>query len=196
MYDATKPYKHELVRLVAQTWDTPYLKITPGIYTHFEKKFRGVEIQHTDGIGTKGIFHWQRRTFKNAVLDALAMNLNDLVMVGATPYAIQNHIVLPKDDHKAVLKIVQALAKECRKRKIAMTGGETSIHNDAKGMDISITVSGFLNKAQKNECKTGDVLVGLKSAGLHSNGITRARAALGEKYRKEFMEPTCIYYDT
>lgn len=182
--------------MCAQTWDTPYLKVTPGLYTTIEKKFKGLEVQHTDGIGTKGIFHWQRRTFKNAVLDALAMNLNDLAMVGATPYAIQNHIVLPKDDHKAILEIVRALAHECRKRKIAMTGGETSIHNDSRGMDISITVSGFLKKQRKkNECEKGDVLIGLRSTGLHSNGITKARAVFKDVYRKEFTTPTRIYAD-
>ena len=123
------------------------------------------------------------------------MNLNDLAMVGAIPYAIQNHIVLPKDDHEAILDIVKALAAECKKRRIAMTGGETSIHSDTEGMDISITVSGLLFKRFDNHCKSGDVLVGLASSGLHSNGITKVREIFGKKYRREFTEPTRMYLD-
>ncbi len=193
MYNPTKPYKHQILKLIESTWNTPYLKVEKGLYPIITKKFSYPEVQHTDGIGTKGIYHWNKRTFKNAVLDALAMNLNDLAMVGAIPYAIQNHIVLPKDDHKAILEIVKTLAKECRKRKIAMTGGETSIHTGQKGMDISITVSGLIKNKRQNKCEVGDILVGLPSNGLHSNGITKVHEVFQNKYRKEFTEPTKIY---
>ncbi|MDP3726310.1 MAG: AIR synthase-related protein [bacterium] len=195
MYNPTKPYKHQILKLIESTWKTPYVKVERGLYPIITKNFSLPEIQHTDGIGTKGFYHWKKRTFKNAVLDALAMNLNDLAMVGAIPYALQNHIVLPEDDHKAILNIVKALATESRKRNIAMTGGETSIHSDTEGMDISITISGILPKKLKNQCKVGDVLVGLASNGLHSNGITKAREVLGKKYRQEFTKPTKIYLD-
>ncbi len=195
MYNPTKPYKHKILQLIESTWNTPYVKVERGLYPIIKKKFSALEVQHTDGIGTKGLCHWQKRTFRFGVIDALAMNLNDLAMVGAVPYAIQNHIVLPKDDHGAILEIVKALASECKKRKIAMTGGETSIHSDMNGMDISITVSGLLKTVRKNECKVGDVLIGLKSNGLHSNGMTKASEVLGGKYRKEFTEPTRIYLD-
>ncbi len=195
MYDPTKPYKHRILKLIASTWNTPYVKVGRGLYPVIKKRFSFPEIQHTDGIGTKGIYHWKKRTFRNAVIDALAMNLNDLAMAGAIPYSIQNHIVLPEDDHKAILGIVSSLADECRKRKIAMTGGETSVHSDTKGMDISITVSGFLPRKHQNKCRAGDALIGLKSSGLHSNGLTKVHEIFGNKYRKEFTEPTTIYLD-
>lgn len=195
MYNPTKPYKHRILKLIESTWNTPYVRVEKGLYPVFKKKFDEWEVQHTDGIGTKGLYHWQKRTFGSAVIDALAMNLNDLAMVGAVPYAIQNHIVLPKDDHKAILAIVKKLASECKKRKIAMTGGETSIHSDVEGMDISITVSAFLKKPLKNQCKVGDVLIGLPSSGLHSNGITKVRELFGTQYRPECTEPTEIYLD-
>ncbi|HEY4489031.1 MAG TPA: AIR synthase-related protein [Candidatus Paceibacterota bacterium] len=196
MYNPTKPYKHQILKLIESTWNTPYVKVERGLYPIFKKRFSSWEVQHTDGIGTKGLYHWQKRTFSNAVLDALAMNLNDLAMVGAVPYAIQNHIVLPKDDHDAILAIVKRLVAECRKRNIAMTGGETSIHSDSHGMDISITVSAFLKRRRKNQCRVGDVLIGLPSSGLHSNGITKVRELFGKQYRKEFTEPTKIYLDS
>ena len=195
MYNPTKPYKHQILKLIESTWNSPYVEVKRGLYPILKKKISLPEIQHTDGIGTKGFYHWRERTFQNAVVDALAMNLNDLAMVGAIPYALQNHIVLPKDDHKAILDIVRALAKECRKRKIAMTGGETSIHSDMSSMDISITVSGFIKNIRENQCKIGDILVGIKSNGLHSNGITKVREIFGKKSQKEFTEPTRIYID-
>ena len=195
MYNQTKPYKYKILKLIESTWDTPYVEVKRSLYPIIKKKISFSEIQHTDGIGTKGFYHWRERTFQNAVLDALAMNLNDVAMVGAIPYTLQNHIVLPKDDHKAILDIVSSLAKECRKRKIAMTGGETSIHSDMSGMDISITVSGFIKNIRENQCKVGDILVGIKSNGLHSNGITKVREIFGKKSRKEFTEPTRIYID-
>jgi phosphoribosylformylglycinamidine cyclo-ligase len=195
MYNPTKPYKHKILSLIESTWSSPYVKVKRGLYPIFERKISLPEVQHTDGIGTKGFYHWRKKTFRSAVLDALAMNLNDLAMVGATPYTLQNHIVLPKDDHKAILTIVSELAKECRKRKIVMTGGETSIHSDMPGMDISITVSGFVKNFPKNQCRVGDVLVGIKCNGLHSNGITKVREIFGQQNRKEFTTPTRIYLD-
>lgn len=195
MYNPIKPYKHQILRLIESTWNNPYVEVKRELYPILKRKISFSEVQHTDGIGTKGFYHWRARTFQNAVLDALAMNLNDLAMVGATAYTLQNHIVLPKDDHEAILDIVSALAKECRKRKIAMTGGETSIHSDMPSMDISITVSGFIKNIRKNQCEVGDILIGIKSSGLHSNGITKVREIFGKKSRKEFTEPTRIYID-
>ncbi|MCL4353630.1 AIR synthase-related protein [Patescibacteria group bacterium] len=194
-YNPTKPYKHKILSLIESTWSSPYIKVKKGLYPIFEKKTLFPEVQHTDGIGTKGFYYWRKKSFRSAVLDALAMNLNDLAMVGARPYALQNHIVLPKDDHKAILTIVSELAKECRKRKVVMTGGETSIHSDMPGMDISITVSGFVKIFPENQCRVGDVLIGIKSNGLHSNGITKVREIFGNQNRKEFTAPTRIYLD-
>jgi len=192
MYNPTKPYKKQILKLIKKTWGTPYVSVKNGIA---KKKFSFPECAHTDGIGTKGIYHWEKRTFKNAVLDALAMNLNDLLVIGARPYAILNHLFLPRDNKKAILEIISHLVRECKSRKIAILGGETAIHNDMKGMELSITILGFVEKPKINKFKIGDVLVGIRSNGLHSNGFTKIREIFGEKYRKEFTAPTFIYYD-
>lgn len=195
MYNPTKPYKYQILSLIQSTWQTPYLKMERGIYPVLKKKFNYPEVQHTDGIGTKGFFHWQKRDFRAAVRDALAMNLNDLLLVGAQAYSLQNHIVLPQDDHRAILSIVRYLAQECRQRQIAMTGGETSIHQDQQAMDLSITVAGFIKKKIKNQCQSGDILIGLPSNGLHSNGWTRAKEILGKTQAAKYSKATIIYYD-
>ncbi len=192
MYNPTKPYKKLILDLIKQTWKTPYVSIENGIV---QKKFNYPEYYHVDGVGTKGIYHWEARTFKSAVLDALAMNLNDLAMKGATPYAFIDHIMLPKDDNKAILEIVRHITRECKKRKIAITGGETAIHNNMEGLEISTTMLGFVKKPRTHRFKAGDVILGIASNGLHSNGFTKVREVFGEKHNLAFVRPTLIYSD-
>lgn len=196
MYNPQKPYKHDLLDLIRATWKTKYVTVTDGVYPIIKKKFSYPEVQHADGIGTKGYYHSRAKSYKNAVIDALAMNLNDLALVGAVPYALVDHIVTPDMGHESVMAVIRALALECRKRNIALVGGETSHHNNVDGIDIGLVVSGFIKKVRKNELKPGSVLVGLKSNGLHANGITRVRAMYGtDEWRDEFVAPTAIYLD-
>lgn len=195
MYDPTKPYKKDILELIKQTWETPYVSVKDGVYPIIEKKFQYPEVDHTDGIGTKGIYHWQQKSFKNAALDALAMNLNDLALIRAKPYKLQNHIIIPKDNKEAILEIIKTLVGECKQRNIAITGGETSIHNNIIGLDISITASGFIKDLKPNKFEVGDVLIGIKSNGLHSNGFTKIREVFGKEYKPEFINPTVIYSD-
>lgn len=196
MYDPSKPYKHDLIKLIQSTWKTKYVSVTDGVYPVIRKKFSYPEVQHADGIGTKGYYHSRAKSYKNAVLDALAMNLNDLALMGAVPYALVDHIVTPDMGHESVMAVVRALALECKKRSIALVGGETSHHNNVDGIDIGLVVSGFIKTVRENELKPGLVLVGLKSNGLHANGITRVRAMFGPgEWRDEFVAPTVIYLD-
>lgn len=195
MYDPTKPSTDSVLKLIQKTWKTPYLKIEPGTYAIFKRKFNYPEVDHTDGIGTKGMYHWQKKSYRNAVIDALAMNLNDLLLVRATAFKIQNHLVLPSDNKEIIVEIMKALVYESEKRSIAVTGGETSIHGLKDNFDIGITVSGFIEKPVPNKAQTGDVVLALKSSGLHSNGFTFIKKLFKEEFREEFIKPTNIYYD-
>ena len=199
MYEPTKPYKKQILEIIEQTWETPYVSVKKDredIYPTITRKFVGIEVDHTDGIGTKGVYHLSQRTFRNAALDALAMNLNDLALSRAIPYKLQNHIIIPEDDKSAIIEIIAALTEECKKRQIAITGGETSIQNTTHGLDISLTVSGLIKKYKHSSLPPGDILIGFKSSGLHSNGFTKVREIFGDEYRDEFVEPTKIYSDT
>lgn len=195
MYNPIKPYKKEIAELIKQTWETPWVTVQEYVYPVITKKFSYPEIDHSDGIGTKGVYHWEHQTFRSAVLDALAMNLNDLAVIGATPYKIQDHIFVPEEDER-IVKIVTILVSECKKRNIAVTGGEISYQDTMQGMDISITMSGFLKTIHKNRFNVGDLLIGIKSNGLHSNGFTKVRQAFGKEWREEFTDQTAIYWDT
>ena len=192
MYQPSKPYKQKIIDEIRKTWHSPHLDVKFNTYPVFRSKISGLEVDHTDGIGTKGFYHWQKGTFRAAVIDALAMNLNDLAMVRAVPYKLSNHITVPVEDRR-VLEIVRAITHECRKHKIAIVGGESSFHDNMDGFDISMTVSGFIKKPTRNKFQVGDVLIGMKSSGLHSNGMTKVRNTFGRRYRKEFTIPTRIY---
>ena len=185
-------YKGQILKLIKKTWETPYVWVKNQVV---KKKFSFPEFEHVDGIGTKGIYHWKKRSFKNAVLDALAMNLNDFLIANAKPYAILNHLFLPRDDKKAILEIISHLSQECKKRKIAILGGETAINNDMEGMELSITMLGFVEKPRENKFQIDDALIGVESNGLHSNGFSKVREIFRKKIKPEFIKPTLIYFD-
>ena len=82
-----------------------------------------------------------------------------------------------------------------KKRNIAISGGEVGFHNDLPGLEISTTISGFIKKVKNNIPKTDDVILGIKSNGLHSNGFTTVRKIFGKTIKQEFTDPTLIYAD-
>lgn len=190
MYDPVKPYKGDLVKLITSTWKTPHGAMRDGL---FERNFLHPEYHHIDGMGTKGVYHWKERTFHNAVLDALAMNLNDLAVARAIPYALIDHLIVPDEGQDAALEIIGFLADECRLRHIAITGGETAHHNNIEGLEISITMLGFVENPRPNLLRIGDVLIGIASSGLHSNGFTKVREVFGAEMRwsRTIFSPRC-----
>jgi len=191
MYDTTKPYIGEILRLIRETWETPFVSVRDGL---LHKKFSYPDCQpEVDGIGTKGIFHWQKRSFEFAVEDALAMGLNDIILRRAVTYGILPHVFLPEDDHPAFLEIAACFVRECRKRDIAILNGESAVHNNMRGMEISLTVLGFVPAYKENRFRMGDILIGIWSNGLHSNGFSKVRELFGEEWREEFTAPTAIY---
>lgn len=212
MYDTTKPYKIRILEAIRSTWEqSPEAICTydakvyqiPGMPYPFVRH-RNIEagggcamleVDHTDGIGTKGMMHVLTRRWDVAAQDALAMNLNDLLMVRAKAYKLQNHLMMQYDNHEDIVKIIEALAGLCRKYGIAMTGGETSIMNNLNGMDLSVTVTGVVRDHQPCLMSTGDILIGLPSSGPHSNGYTTIRFFFGSVPHPEFIEPTTIYWD-
>jgi phosphoribosylaminoimidazole (AIR) synthetase len=174
-YDPTKPYKHALKHIIRQTWDKcPYVEIADGYYPTFRRKHTGVEIDHTDGIGTKGVHHWQQGTFAEAAQDALAMNVNDLAIAGFKAYKTQAHLMVQDDDERSIVAVMSALGKLCEARGIAITGGETGVHNNLRGMELSLTVTGVQVEQRKNVglAEHDDVFVLIPSSGPHSNGFT------------------------
>lgn len=197
MYNTTKPYKHQIKTLMKKTWGfCPYHEIYDDLYpiiTTPTPPYK--QIQHTDGCGTKGLLHWNNKSV-DIIDDAFYMNFNDLLMMKAIPTTLQNHLVLPEDDHEFILALITRLQYLCIRHQIAMTGGETSIQNNIHGMDVSITMSGFIPREfteYKNQFKTGDTIYGLVSTGPHSNGFTLIREIFNEEPPPEALTATRDY---
>lgn len=198
MYDTTKPYISEIERIIRTTWDTKYLRVDErGIHKKKPFDYTAMFFDHVDGIGTKGMDHWRKRTFDAAVTDVLAMNLNDFCLARAIPTSLCDHIFLPTDDREAIVQIVSHLAAECNMRHIAITAGETAIHDNMNGMEISMMMSGFKRSVEPNQYRQGDILIGIGSSGAHASGFTRIHSVYDdwELLPESITTPTLIYID-
>lgn len=145
---------------------------------------------HTDGVGTKVLIANAMKKYDTVGIDCIAMNVNDIICIGATPISFVDYIAANKNDQRIFQKIVQGLVKGAKKAQVPIVGGETAIMPDlfaGKGFsfDLAGMVVGLLSKKQMilgKSIKNGDVIIGAKSSGLHSNGYTLARKALLKKY--------------
>jgi phosphoribosylformylglycinamidine cyclo-ligase len=199
-YDLAKTEK--IIKMIQETWPTsgPFLveKIKNQIVIKKDPIFWKdyLEIDRTDGIGTKGSLHWKQKTFSFAAQDAFAMNANDVIRIGAEPYRLQDHIMMKEESDDAIFSIVKSLVDLCKRYKIAITSGETAILDMIKGLEIGITMIGRVKKDEiiKPDIRIGDKLIGLASNGIHSNGITIARRIFGEE-EVELTKPTEIYLE-
>lgn len=159
-----------------------------------------------DGIGSKIIPLYERKLFKTIAKDVVAANLNDLICTGAKAVGFVDYIAANKLDSNEVFAIIEAVKKELDKCRCKFLGGETSETGEliTKG---NIDISGFAvgvvkneNRLDKSNVKTGDVVIGLCSSGVHANGLSLVRKLHAQKKLtdKEFeacLAPTCNYYN-
>ena len=146
---------------------------------------------HTDGVGTKIMIANMMKKYDTIGIDCIAMNVNDIICIGATPISFVDYIAANKNNQAIFKKVVKGLAKGAKDATVPIIGGETAIMPDlfsGKGfaMDLAGTVVGILSKKDMvvgKSIKTGDVIIGVKSSGLHSNGYTLARNVLLSKYK-------------
>ncbi len=145
---------------------------------------------HTDGVGTKVVIANLMKKYNTIGIDCVAMNVNDIICIGATPISFVDYIAANKNDEQIFKKIVEGLVNGAKKSAMPIVGGETAIMPDVitgKGFsfDLAGMVVGLVSKKDLvlgNKIKTGDVIIGAKSSGIHSNGYSLARKALLRKY--------------
>jgi phosphoribosylformylglycinamidine cyclo-ligase len=139
-----------------------------------------------DGVGTKVLLATEMQVFDTVGIDLVAMNVNDLIVQGAEPLFFLDYIATPVIDKKFLSDIVKGIAEGCRRSGCALLGGETANMPDIyKKGDFDL--AGFcvgvaeLKKIQKpTRVKHGDVILGLASDGIHSNGYTLVRNVVKE----------------
>ena len=155
---------------------------------------------HTDGVGTKLLVAQAMKKYDTVGIDAVAMSVNDILCVGAEPLVGVDYIALAEEDDQLIDEILEGLVKGAEESSCAIVGGETAIIPDIikggeKPFDLTFTVVGRIRKKiLGNDIVKGDVIVGLESSGIHSNGYTLARSALDVKeWGEEMLAPTKIY---
>ena len=146
----------------------------------------------TDGVGSKLQIANELGRLQGVGHDCVAMNVNDLLCVGAEPIAFVDYIATPKpspDEHAA---LGASLAEACSIARVTLAGGETAtLPGIVKELDLSGTALGWMpkNAAITGEhIGTNDVMIGLPASGVHSNGYSLVRAVL-ERTGADLTQP-------
>jgi len=153
-----------------------------GLFALNTKKYREpVLVSGTDGVGTKLKLAFMMNKHDTIGQDAVAMCVNDILVQGAEPLFFLDYIAVDKVDSQKVADIVGGVARACRESGCALIGGETAEMSGfyAKNeYDIAGFCVGAVERSKMidgSKVKAGDVLLGLPSSGLHSNGFTLVR---------------------
>lgn len=155
---------------------------------------------HTDGVGTKVLVAQELQKYDTIGIDAIAMSVNDILCVGGEPLVGVDYLALAKEDAELVNEITKGLVIGAEESNCAVVGGETAIMPDvikggARPFDLAFTVVGRIKKQiYGKDIAPGDLIVGLESSGLHSNGYTLARKLLkSREWLEDMLKPTRIY---
>ena len=143
-----------------------------------------VLVASTDGVGTK--LEIARRTgrYDTVGIDLVAMLVDDLVCVGAEPLFLLDYVALGHLEPSRLAELVDGVAAGCRVAGVALLGGETAEHAGVMApddLDLAGFAVGVLERGRelgRHRVRVGDVLIGLHSPGLRSNGYSLARAVL------------------
>jgi phosphoribosylformylglycinamidine cyclo-ligase len=196
------------------------VRLAPGHYATVLEVAPGLGIAvSTDGVGSKVIVAEQTGRFDTVGIDCIAMNVNDVVCVGAEPIAVLDYLAVEQADEAMLREIALGLRAGAEAAGVEIPGGELAQlpevirgHPSPNGFDLTGACVGTValdRVITGAACAPGDALVGLPSSGLHSNGFTLARRALldeggldlddrpeelgGASVADALLEPTVIY---
>jgi phosphoribosylformylglycinamidine cyclo-ligase len=172
----------------------------------------------TDGVGSKVIVAEQARRYDTVGIDCIAMNVNDLVCVGAEPLAVLDYLAVERADPDVAEALARGLKAGAEAAGVEIPGGELAVlpellrDHGGLAFDFVATAVGTVSLdaiVSGAACAPGDALIGLPSSGVHSNGLTLARRALledgglslddrpdelgGASVADALLEPTVIY---
>src|SRR5947208_10309297 len=175
---------------------------------------RPVLVTSTDGVGTKLKIATLANKHDTVGIDLVAMSVNDCLCTGGEPLVFLDYVAMPKDDPALTRDVVKGISDGCIEADCALTGGETAILPDVYqpgDYDLAGFCVGVVEKehiVSGKAIQVGDVVLGLASSGLHSNGYSLARKIafdvakhkvtdfvqeLGRTVGEELLEPTRLY---
>jgi phosphoribosylformylglycinamidine cyclo-ligase len=168
----------------------------------------------TDGVGTKVVVAQELERYHTVGIDCVAMNVNDVICVGAEPLAVLDYLAVEDADPELLHGIALGLKAGAEEAGVEIPGGELAQlpelirgHPSPRGFDLAGACVGTVELDRVitgARAAPGDAIVGLPSSGVHSNGLTLARSALpdlaetppqlgGRTAGDELLEPTTIY---
>ena len=160
-------------------------------------------VSSTDGVGTKLKIAFLADRHDTVGIDLVAMSANDILCSGAEGLFFLDYIATGKIKPKVLRDVVKGIARGCRDAGYALVGGETA---EMPGMyqegeyDLAGFGVGIVDRSEVIDGRTirkGDIVVGLESSGLHSNGYSLARKIFSSKellkYSDELLKPTRLY---
>ena len=172
----------------------------------------------TDGVGTKLLVAQRMDRYDTIGIDCVAMNVNDVLCVGAEPLALVDYLAVEQSEPRLLEAVGKGLYEGARRANVSIVGGELAevpaiVHGERPGFgfDLAATCVGLVpldRVIDGGKLEAGDVLIGLPSSGIHSNGLTLARQVLlapggyrldehvpelGRTLGEELLEPTTIY---
>ena len=147
----------------------------------------------TDGVGSKILVAKMMNKYDTVGIDCIAMVVNDILCVGAEPIAMVDYLAVEKADPEIAGQIGKGLAEGSNMAKIAMIGGETaSLPEIIKDFDLAGTGIGIVD-ADKiitgENISNGNILIGIESSGVHSNGLSLARKVFFDKANLNIDSP-------
>ena len=165
----------------------------------------------TDSVGTKVLVAKEMRRWDTIGIDCVAMNVNDMICIGAEPLAFVDYVAIANYDQEVARQIGVGLNRGAELANVSIIGGEVAVVPElVRELDLAGTCFGVVRKSKVIDgraIRPGDVIIGLPSTGIHSNGLTLARRVLAESaltvfdpvggtgrpWGEELLEPTGIY---
>ena len=146
----------------------------------------------TDGVGSKLQIANSMGRYQGVGIDCVAMNVNDLLCVGAEPIGFVDYIAVPSPDEMVHQSIGESLSEACARANVTLAGGETAtLPGIVNELDLSGTALGWLPAGEAvtgRNASPGDVLIGIPSSGIHSNGYSLVRGVLS-KSNADLLKP-------
>ena len=172
-----------------------------------------VLVLKTEEPGSKQLLAAQYGKLENVAYDMINHLINDCIVMGAKPLTVQDAIICGKMVKEDINKIVKAVADACKKEGCVLTGGETSEQPGVLRDGTYILTSSIVGVVEKSKIidgskiKEGDVVLGVASSGIHTNGYTLVRSIMdkypevlneevaGRSFIDSILEPHMCYYN-
>lgn len=199
--DKADIFKKEVKRLVRKTFNKSVLSDI-GLFGGLYASGKNVLVSTIDGVGTKTMVASLAGQHEVIGYDVVSHASNDIVVQGARPLFSLDYIGTSKLDNRIALQLIKGMVKACSEVGCALIGGETAqmpgVYNEGE-YDLVGCMIGVVNRKKLidgRDIKPGDLVVGLPSNGLHTNGYTLARKVLNlgdPAVLKELLKPHKSY---